>query len=552
MNVNVHAGTEHKELVYGDARAYNENVILKILKWLSNKTATLHQTIRESVPQDKDCGAFSDAQLLVTLLRALGLRVRLVMVLNPIPFKESKASGTGKSGKGSEEKTVTVVSYQEKALSEEGEGMELTVEPDAPSKKKTRSLKERKSTGNNRGKSVEDSEVIVAGADEEESGEKMDLTIEPDALSSPSKKEAKSFVKRRHDKSQSKSGSGGKKVDDDGTGKNTTGTTGKKIHQSTDKGSSFSCTTAQKGTRNRSQTAKQRKQRSTSTSSPYFKKQPRRRGTRTLSRDMEEEEEDPGNLEQSSKQSSGSDSEYVPEEAKLKKRNLSTAFEWVGDHGDDDNDDFKQPKKKRKRSSSKSVGATPAKKLKQAADRKVKAEVQSKPSKSSSKTSTSRRKSKSTTTSDSMDGGSNQDSGSKHQSMVIALGEDSNWTAASNFDANQSRGSSNSQEGVEILKSEETACWAEVYLTVAGMGGGTSREDGKIKNSKERWTCVHLPSLSVDLPHLCEKHCTIPLHYVIAIENGRFVTLYGTFQYIFIYNTVYSICIKYMYVHMYM
>ena len=505
--------------MYSDAGAYNENTILKILKWLSNKTATLHQTIRESVPQDKDGGTFSDAQLLVTLLRALGLRVRLVMVLNPIPFKESKASGKGKSVKGSEEKTVTVVSYQEKAVSEEG--MELTIES---SRKETRSLKERKSTGNNRGKSIEDSEMIVAGADEKESGEKIDLAVEPDAPSSPSKKETKSFVKRRHDKSQRKSGSGGEKVDDDGTGKNTTGTTGKKIHQSTDKGSSFSCTTAQKGTRNRSQTAKQRKQRSTSTSSPYLKKQPRRRGTRTSSRDMEEEEEeDPGNLEQSmSKQSSGSDSEYVPEEAKQKKRNLSTAFEGIGGHDDDnDDDDFEQPKKKRKRSSSKSVGATPAKKLKQAAERKAKAELESRPSKSSSKTSTSRRKSKSTTTSDSKDGGT------KSQSTPVALErENSNLTAASNSDTNQSRGSS--LEGVEILKSEETACWAEVYLSVAGVGGGTSREDGEIKNSKERWTCVHLPSLSVDLPHLCEKHCTIPLHYVIAIENGRFVTLYGT------------------------
>ena len=523
------AGTERKELVYSDAGAYNENTILKILKWLSNKTATLHQTIRESVPQDNDGGTFSDAQLLVTLLRALGLRVRLVMVLNPIPFKESKASGKGKSGKGSEEKTVTMVSYQEKALSEEG--MELTVESDAPSRKETRSLKERKSTGSNREKSIEDSEMIVAGADEKESGEKTDLTIEPDAPSSPSKKETKSFVKRKCDKSQSKSGSGGEKVDDDGTGKNTTGTTGKKVRQSIDEGSSSSCTTAQKGTRNRSQTARQRKQRSTSTSSPYFKKQPRRRGTRTLSRDIEEEEEeDPGNLEQSmSKQSSGSDSEYVPEEAKQKKRNLSSAFEGVGDHDDDDDeDDFEQPKKKRKRSSSKSVGVTPAKKLKQAADRKVKAEVQSKSSKSSSKTATSRRKSKLTTTSGSKDSGSNQlkEGGSKSQSIPVAFkGEDSNLTAASNFDTNQSRGSS--LEGVEILKSEETACWAEVYLTVAGMGGGTSREDGKVKNSRERWTCVHLPSLSVDLPHLCEKHCTIPLHYVIAIENGRFVTLRG-------------------------
>jgi hypothetical protein len=440
--------------VYSDAGAYNENIILKILKWLSDKAATLHQTVRESVPQDKHCGSFSDAQLLVTLLRALDLRVRLVMVLNPTPFKERKASGKEKSVKGSKEKT-TVMSSQEKELSEEG--MELAVESNKP---------------------------------------------------------------------QSKSSSSGKKVDNGGTSKNTTGTTGKKVHQSTGEGSSSSCT-AQKGTRNRPHTTKQRIQRSTSRSSPYFKKQTRRRGTRTTSRNMEEEG-DPDNLEQlTSKQTSGSDSEYVPENAKLKKRNLSAAFEGMEDHDDDDDDDddFEQPKKKRRKSSSKLVGATPAKKLKQATDRKAKTEVQSKPLKSSSKTSTSRRKSKITTTSDSKDSDSSKagEGGSKSQSVPLALeGEDSNLTAATNSDTNQSRGSS--LESVEILKSEETACWAEVYLTVAGCDGGTGggRSRGEAgEDSKERWTCVHLPSCSVDQPHLCEKHCTIPLNYVIAIENGE-------------------------------
>ena len=466
-------GTEHKELVYSDAETYNENAILKILKWLSNKTATLHQTLTESLLQGEDCSFLSDAQLLVTLLRALGLRVRLVMVLNPIPFKERKSS--------------------------------------------------------NKRKSVESGEQTVVSREGKEGEEQMELTVELDA---PSSKETKPSGKRKrkdcHEKSQSKSGNDEGKADDGGTNKTTTGTMGKKRRQSTNEGSSSSCAgrQTQKRTRKRSQATKQQRQGSTSTSSPYFKKQARHRST-SSSRDVEEE--DPGNLEQSmSKQSSGSDSEYVPEKDKPKKRNLSASFEGIGDD-DDEDDDFQQPKKKRRRSSSKLAGATPSKKLKQAADEKAKVEVQSKPLKSSSKTATSRRKSKLTTTSDDSKGGdSNQarEGGSKSHSKPVALhveGKDANLTAASNSDTNQSRGSS--LESVEIVKSEETACWAEVYLTVAGHGGqeGRMRGEGEKEEKAKRWICVHLPSCSMDQPHLCEKHCTIPLHYVIAVENGELI-----------------------------
>ena len=517
-------GNDRKELVYSNAEAYNENIILKILKWLSNKTPTaLHQTLKESMLQDVYCSAFSDAQLLVTLLRALGLRVRLVMVLNPIPFKETKASGKGKPVKGGE-KTVAI-HYEEK---DSGEGMELTIESAAPSRKKARSLKESKSTSKR--KSMEDSEMTAVAIvpDEKESGEEMDLTIEQDAPPTFKKATGKRKREGSREKSQGKLNSG-KDDGGGGTSKTTKGTVRKKSQQSTDEESSSSCTLdgqAQKGrTKRQSQATKQQKQRATSTSSPYFKKQTRRRSTCRSSKEVEEEDGDPGNLEQStSKRSSGSDSEYLPERDKPKKRNLSASFEEIqGD--DDDDDDFEPPKKKRRKSSSKLAGATPAKKLKQAADKKAKAETLTKP-----KTATSRRKSKSTTSSDSKDGDSNRprEDGSNSQAKPVTLeeGKDSSLTAASNSDSNQSRGSPLDPEGVKIVKSEDTACWAEVYLTVAGQGGkevGTRGEGGKEKGEKEakRWTCVHLPSCSVDQPHLCEKHCTIPLHYVIAIENGE-------------------------------
>ena len=446
-------GTEHKELVYSDAEVYDTNAILKILKWLSNKTATLHQTLQESLLQDKDCSTSSDAQLLVMLLRALGLRVRLVMVLNPISFKESKASGKRKSVEGSEKTTAVP---------------------------------------------------------EDESGEQLELIVESDALSS---KETKSSGTRKHKGNhESKSDNGGEEAHDGSSSKNAKATR-KRSRQSTDEGSSssYSGGQVQKKTRKRSQTTKQQKQHRTSTSSPYFKRQTRSK-SKSSSRDMEED--DPSNLEQlMRKLSSGSDSEYVPEKVMPKKRKLSSSFERLGDGGDDDDDDFEQPKKKQRRSSSKLIGTTPAKKLRQAADKKAKAERESKALQSSSKATTWRRKGSKSTKDD--DSSQTMEDGSKSQSKTALEEKDLNLTAASN---SQSR--SSPLESVEIVKSEETACWAEVYLTVASRKeGGTRGEEEKEK--AKRWTCVHLPSCSVDQPHLCEKHCTIPLHYVIAIDNGE-------------------------------
>ena len=57
---------------------------------------------------------------------------------------------------------------------------------------------------------------------------------------------------------------------------------------------------------------------------------------------------------------------------------------------------------------------------------------------------------------------------------------------------------------VQLVTVEDTSCWAEVFVV-----------------SKKKWTCVHLPSCSVGQPQLCERHCTLPLNYVVAFENGK-------------------------------
>ena len=54
-----------------------------------------------------------------------------------------------------------------------------------------------------------------------------------------------------------------------------------------------------------------------------------------------------------------------------------------------------------------------------------------------------------------------------------------------------------------VLCAGDRTSWVEVYV-----------------QSKRQWKSVHLPSLSVGQPQLCEKHCSQPLHYIIGIENG--------------------------------
>ena len=310
-------------------------------------------------------------------------------------------------------------------------------------------------------------------------------------------KESKSSVKRNSvdasEKGQSKSDKGKEREDEenlirksksgapcthDGGASETDVARRKKRRQSIEEDPSPACSRPQRKTRKKSQAPKRGRHSGGTTSSkksPYFKQRASRGSRSSVGSASTMEEED---SEQSrGKQSSGSDSEYVPQgrsqtNSRSKKRNVSV-------HSNNSDDDFEQPKKKRRRLS-KSVGGSPSKKLKEAVESTSKKQSVERQLKSHSKTSL-RKESESPVTIDS--------------------GECS---------LNQSRGSS---ESIEIVKSEETASWAEVYLP--GESGS------RIENKTKKWTCVHLPSCSVNQPHLCEKHCTLPLNYVIAIENGE-------------------------------
>ena len=372
-------------------------------------------------------------QVLVTLLRALGLRVRLVMVLNPVSYKESKPSS------GSKRRSVDV-SERNQCKSDSCKGKESVDRIESPKAGPS-------------GVSVHDDSD---GTDERRENVK-------------GRKRRKNSVKKEEGLSLSP----------------------------------LSSRRPQRKTRKQSQTNTLKRQsasKSTASSkmSPYFKKRndcgsTSLRSSTSNTEEMEEREVDVGSEDLTKMCSSGSDSEYVPEKEmpreRTKKRKLSKSLSST--NMEDSDDDFELPKKKLRRSS-KSASATPSKKLKEAVERTHEksstGETEPKAAKDNSKSSTSRSNSKATVC---MSSGDNQ---SEYKQIRDTC----------------------SSEGVEIVRSEETGFWAEVYLTA---------EDGETRAEKEtkKWTCVHLLSSSVGQPHLCEKHCTLPLNYVIAIENGESV-----------------------------
>ena len=395
-------GADSKYLVHDDVEKYDQASVLKILKWVASKTSELHQTLRKSTPEDEDY-QFSDVQILVTLLRALGLRTRLVMVLNPVSFKENKSSVKRKS-----------VDMGEKTQSKSDGGK--NEDNGETSKLKTESAED-----------VSSETIRKARRKRRRSALEKDVSSPPSPSSSSSQPQRKS--RRQPQTSKQRRCSEG---------------------ATTSKNSPYF-----------------KKQAKSSPYSPYFQKQVETKRKSSQTR------ESAGNIEE--EQSSGSDSEYVPEEKiKSKRRNLSSSLS--SKNVEDSDDDFQQPKKKRRRSSQVvAVSPAPAKKLKEAVKR-----TKDKSSKSPLKGGASERRA---------------------DSDVVCVGSSSN----------ESRGCS---EGVEVVKCEETGSWAEVYLSAEG---GESRAEKVTK----KWSCVHLPSCSIDQRHLCEKQCSLPLNYVIAIEKGE-------------------------------
>ena len=74
----------------------NEDSLRRLLKWFVTESANIFECVRISCLHDNNkVQNLTSVQLLVSLLRVIGLRARLVLVLGPIPFKLRGGEGVG-------------------------------------------------------------------------------------------------------------------------------------------------------------------------------------------------------------------------------------------------------------------------------------------------------------------------------------------------------------------------------------------------------------------------------------------------------------------------
>lgn len=320
------------ELLHSNTEHYNQDSLLKILKWSSAKMSQLSKHV-ETMSPDSEFQSLTVVQLLVALLRAIGLRTRLILVLNPISFKPASVKsnknpfqGSPVAGRGNEPVTTksgeSSGATKKGALSEDVQTSQMSVMAEGGNGK----------TGK-----------------EEEKGVSVSVEGEPPTESRGRKRKAaagSSHTKRRTSKRLSSAEgdtSYNQGLQDEDEVK-------KEDHASSSQGG--------RGKRSRGK-GKSRLQ-PTSTSSPYFKK--------SIAAPLKSQED----VESGVESCSNSDSDFIPE-------TQSSKVKIGGQPDDDDSDDFddkpKGKKRGRKRSRGRlsrgSKGTSPppkAKKLKVAAD----------------------------------------------------------------------------------------------------------------------------------------------------------------------------------------
>ena len=319
------------ELLHSNTEHYNQDSLLKILKWSSAKMSQLSKHVETTSP-DSEFQSLTVVQLLVALLRAIGLRTRLILVLNPISFKPASVKsnknpfqGSPVAGRGNEPVTTksgeSSGATKEGALSEDVQTSQMSVMAEG---------------GNGKTGKEEEKDVFVS------------VEGEPPTESRGRKRKAaagSSHTKRRTSKRLS-SAEGDTSYnqglqDEDGIKKE-------------DRASS-----SQGGRGKRSRGKGKSRLQPTSTSSRYFKK--------SIAAPLKSQED----VESGVESCSNSDSDFIPETQSSKVK--------IGGQPDDDSDDFddkpKGKKRGRKRSRGRlsrgSKGTSPpskAKKLKVAAD----------------------------------------------------------------------------------------------------------------------------------------------------------------------------------------
>jgi len=318
------------DLLHSNTEHYNQDSLLKILKWSSAKMSQLSKHVETTSP-DSEFQSLTVVQLLVALLRAIGLRTRLILVLNPISFKPASV----KSNKNPFQASPVAGRGNEPVTTKSGESSGATKKGALSEDVQTSQMSVMAEGGN--GKTGK----------EEEKGVSVSVEGEPATESRGRKRKpaAGSHTKRRTSK-RLPSAEG-----------DTSYNQGLQDEDEVKKQDRASSSQGGRGKRSRGK-GKSRLQ-PTSTSSPYFKK-----STAPL-----KSQED---VESGVESCSNSDSDFIPE-------TQSSKVKIGGQPDDDDSDDFddkpKGKKRGRKRSRGRlsrgSKGTSPppkAKKLKVAAD----------------------------------------------------------------------------------------------------------------------------------------------------------------------------------------
>lgn len=395
-----------RDLVLTRPSGYSNTTLLKLVKWFSKESDGLRAAVR------RECGGrevdkMSEVQLMVCLLRSLGLRSRFVMVLHPLPPKlPLRRRDEGKEGKSKGVAKETGMMSCDGVGARDREGNEEGADPGT-------GFGERLLQFNLR------NEVL----------KKSESTVEVVGTSGGDT----SSGNRTHSGTKTKPHSGTKTEPHSGTKTEPHSGTKKRSNKAGTKGKDVGVVSG-------------------GVTSPYFRKREGGREGQTTGR-------------------GGHNSRTKTRRSTAPKRSESPEF-VVEDEASQE-EDFTIPARKRKR---KTVRPTPTKKAK-----KETKPVKTTPTKKATPIEKLKR--------------------AAAESVNKNFPTTSHKTASKRIEAKGGQGSSTE---VECIGVEETGSWAEVYLP-----------------SRRLWSCVHLFSCTVDQPQFCEKHCTIPLHYVVAFEKSE-------------------------------
>ncbi len=450
--------------------------LLKLFRWFAKESSHLETAVRRA-----GCGfgeggrVLSEVQLLVALLRGIGHRCRLILVLHPLPLKPHPSTVVTPSGKGREGGGGKGASGKGRKGGEGGGGKGASGKGrkggEGGGGGKGASGKEKQGVscdieGKSGGKKVPPKRPSSGGDGVKAKG-KRKVTLNPEAPTTTSPGEdgesqrvcfGEKLLQFNLQKGLLKSsggeveGGGAETPTAEDTGEASRRSVGKKARKMESSGCS-------EPKRARRKVKSVRGESGEGVASPYFAKQQQQQQGGGVAGGGANRKRSASHGEPDSKTT-------TPPRAKVRKsantkepkRPQSPEFVAEDSEGDDSDEDFK-PTRKRRRSLAK---ATPIKKLKQAMiNERRKLDI-------STETSTS--------------------------SFPSSSGEVKGDVLGAE---------------VEVLRIEETSSWAEVYLP-----------------GRKRWACLHLPSCSVDQSQLCERHCSLPLRYVMAFENSESSKLY--------------------------